>query len=242
MYRSSTYLELANRLNDWLRVSNAGANVGNRALDLLNRAQEDLTMHRAWNDMLYDVALDVTDYIAALPSDMARIVEVFYDTDSDGKKEGGWYHRGPRNKGFKIITSGDKDLGYTYKIRFYQTLGQSPILRYQKKLDDFEDFEDHSENVQYSFFPGELLIRAAQNIHIIETGLTGAEMAVIQRDYDKQIQKYEKAHDWYTVQLRRKPVDIYGRETYIENINLSGNYSYGENNNDGLSRSHDRSW
>ena len=117
MYRATTYISLENRLNDWLRVSSAGGNISNRALDLLNRAQEDLTMHRAWNDMLYNVALTVSDNLATLPSDMARIVDVFYDTDSDGKKEGGWYHRGPRNKGFNIITSGDNTTGYTYQIQ-----------------------------------------------------------------------------------------------------------------------------
>ena len=237
MYLSTTYQQLWNRISDWLRVSNAGGNVGDRSNDLLNRGQEALTMYRAWNDMLRDEPLTVVDNIAELPADMARIIDVYYDTDLDGKKEGGWYHRGPRNKGFKILVTGNNTDGFTRKIQFYNTMGQTAMLRYQKKLDDFTAQVD---TPQYSFFPGELLIRQAQQIHIVETGLTGAEMAVIERDYKVQLDRYAAAHDWYQVQLRRKPLDNEGQEIYLPNINLSGNGSYGPSSRDGLSNSYDR--
>jgi len=229
-------LKLTRVKNNGLWSINLLGDVQSLKCDLLNRGQEHLTMYRKWTDMCGYHNLTLTDNVASLPSDFVSIVDVLYRTSANDKKYCSYYENGPANRGYEMQRTGDKDTGYTYSIRFYNTVSLAPTLFYQKRL---PDFEDQTDTPQYSYFPGELLLKAAQDIHITETGLTGAEMAVIARAFKARLKEYAAHNEWHTVQLRRKPQDNNGTEIYIDNINLGGNSDYGPSNNSGLSRSYD---
>jgi hypothetical protein len=233
-YNTPTYTEYANRIKDWMIANATGGNITDRSLDLANRAQDWLTMYKPWSEMIKTAALTISNNQASLPDDFARVINVHWDSNSDGKPEGYFYNRGPVNKGYKITDVFSKAAGHVKTITFFCTLGLAPILEYQFKLSDFA-----GSGVEYSFFPGELLLKTAQRLHIVETGLVGAEMQLIISEQKTILRDYEQAHHYVDTQLRRRINDDLGNEISLVDIDLSGGDIGTRDFNRGLSRDTD---
>lgn len=233
-YHADTYTEFQNRIQDWLNAAGTGANISDLPLDLANRAQMWLTMYKPWSDMIKVTTLTVTDNEASMPSDFARLVSVYYDVDSDGKPEGYYYNQGRINGGYKLVDSFTKDSGHSRKIVFFNTLSQTPVLKYQFKLDDFT-----GSGTEYSFFPGNLLLRTAQRLHIVETGLTDREMLILIDEQKKDLRDYEQAHHYVDAEMRLSINDDNGLEIDTYAVDLAGNIDGGRDRTRGLSRSTD---
>lgn len=224
-YNAETYVDIKKRLNDWLR--NTAGEVNNLPLDLLNRAQNWLTKYRRWTDMMKTVTLEaVTGEVNAyyLPSDMAAFTTIFVDSNMDGKPDQYLYRQARHHDGYEIEDRFTKTAGHRWVVTFYTAPTETPRCYYQKRLDDFQDDET---NPQYSFFPGELLLRTAQLIHIEETGLTGPEIRAILDSQEKQIRDYEQAHNAVNNDLRMEIKDDNGHLLSTEHGDLQGNYSGG---------------
>ena len=233
-YGAGTYTEFANRLNDWLIASSTGANVTNYALDLANRAQNWLTMHRLWDDQLKTQSLTLVSNAASMPADYAALEGIYYDSDSDNKPDGYFYRNGRVNSGYKITDVFTK-AGHARTITFNGTVSETPILQYQYFLDDFI-----GTGTEYSFFPGELLFRTAQMLQIISTGLVNREQQQVLTFQKDVLKEYEAHHLWVNSAMRVDLLDNQGKNINTNDYNLSGGGDTSQPYNDGLKRSTDR--
>lgn len=225
---SELFYDIKNRLNDWLRIT--GGDVSNRPLDLLNRAQNWLTEYKRWTDMMHRVELTPVAGSSTqftLPSDMASFTIVNYDSDSDGKPDKYYYRHARHHDGYEITDNFDKSTGHSWVITFYLAPEYTPEVYYQKRLEDFVDYDtaaEHTANPQYTFFPGELLLRAAQVIHIEETGLVSAEVQIIQNSLKNLLENYEQAHHNVNNDLRMEILDDSGERVWNEASSLMGDF------------------
>lgn len=167
-----------------------------------------------------------------LPADMAAFTTIFLDSNLDGKPDMFLYRHARHHDGYEIEDRFDKSTGHRWVVKFFTAPSYTPRCYYQRKLDDFLDDD---VTTQYSFFPGELLLRTAQLIHIEETGLTGAEVQVIINSQEKQIRDYEQAHNCVNNDLRMEVKDDNGHLITTEASDLQGNYS-GYHNYQGFDR------
>lgn len=230
-YGAGTYAEYAKRIKDWMMHAATGANVTDRSLDLANRAQEWLMQYKDWSDLTITAALTVSDNEADFPADFARMVNCNWDSDADGKPEGYFYSNGPLNKGYVIVNTFTKAAGNSRVIKFFNTLGVAPRMTYVYNLDDFT-----GEDTEYSFFPGNLLLRTAQRLHIEEFGLTTKEMNQIIISQKEMLRDYTQAHHYVNQQLNRRINDAVGNEIIMQDVDLMGGVQGNRDNTQGLDR------
>lgn len=223
-YNQPLYSELKARLEDWIQSS--GGSVQTLPLDLLNRAQDDLTIHRQWSDMMFTtplVPVNGEDKAYSMPSGMASYKIISSDHDEDGKPDEYFYDRSIQDKGYNIEDRFDILSGHAHVVIFYRDPNNLPNVYYQKALSDFTDIG----TPQYSFFPAELLLRTAQKIHIEETGLTSAEVTVILNSQQKLIDKYTASHHNVNNDLKMEILDSEGYPIQTEAMNLRGDFDGG---------------
>lgn len=227
-YNNETYTNLKNRLNDWLRVT--GGDVTSLPQDLLNRGQNKIQEEEPWSQLMIDAAMSAVSGEAktyAFPSDMVCYKLIGYDNDSDGKPDQYFYRHSQRvAEGYRVENRFDISTGQSLVAIFYQNPSYPPIVRYQKQLEDFDDTE---ETAQYSYFPGELLIRAAQLIHVEETGLTGVAIDAIKTSYNDLLMRYKANHQYVNNDLRMEILDNGGSLISTESTSLTGDFSGNDN-------------
>lgn len=219
-YNNETYAEISPRLSDWVQFS-SGGNVGNPTLDLLNRAQNWLIDYLKWEGVTKRVTLSITNKVATLPSDLVAILSVYEDADSDGRPDTFYYASGNTGEGYLVTDSFTKAAGQAKTITFFNTPNNSVTLEYQGQLYDFT-----GEGTEYSFFPGELLIRTAQLIHIEETGLSGAEMGVIRNSQAKLAESYRAKSQYNNRKLSMRINDALGNEVFTPGFDLAEGESF----------------
>lgn len=220
-YNAETYTVISNRLSDWLRVT--GGKVSNLPLDLLNRGQNKIQGEKPWSKLMFNIELEQVEdetntYL--LPDEMITYKLLGYDTDEDGKMDGYFYRHARRSQGFEIEDRFDKAAGHKYYVRFYVAPFNTPIVRYQKQLTDFT-----GEDTEYSYFPGEFLLRAAQLVHIEETGLKPSDVQIIKNSYNDELKKYESNHHMVNNDLRMEMLDNAGTPISTESTSLQGDFS-----------------
>ncbi len=215
------------RLLDWLDdCSNTGGNVTNLALDLLNRAQEELRTYRRWSDLVTTSELTISSRQATLPDDCGEIVRVFEDTDGDGLPERFWWLESKRpDDGYTIRDAFDKSTGHSRTITFYTAPSSTTYLKYIKALEDFEaadvDTDESGYAAAYSFFPNALLMARAQLIHVREGGVPDTnEMKIVQDTHDRLMTDYEQAHQWANTDMRMEILDDQAMALDIESYDL----------------------
>jgi hypothetical protein len=228
MYNSEIYYDLEKRLKDWLNA--VGGEVSNLPLDLLNRAQNKLTMHRLWSDMLRVTELSLVSGESKtyqFPTDVAAYKYLGADVDGNGKDDT-WYYAEARNyNGYRLEDQFTKAAGHSWVAEFYTAPPFTPRLTYQKRLEDFVGYDtaaEHSANPQYTFFPGELLMKCAQVIHIEETGLTSSEVQVLVNSYNQLLDDYTTAHQNVNTELTMELKDSEGHIINNESLDLGGNF------------------
>lgn len=221
-YNAALYADLKKRLTDWLQVGDG--EVVSVPLDLLNRGQDKIISENAWSDMMLTtplVKISGEERAYQLPSGMATFTIISSDSDEDGKPDKYFYSKARVYNGYNIEDRFTKATGHSHVAIFYIDPPYVPNVYYQKKL---EDFTDQVTSDQFSLFPGELLIRAAQSIHIEETGLTGPVMQVLLDSYDKHLENYSAGHNNVNQDLRMEILDYAGRPISTESTSLMGDF------------------
>jgi hypothetical protein len=213
-----TLEEYANRLELWLGSANVGSKITNLRLHYLNRALEQLQIHRPWEDQIAETSLTVTNKQATLPSDMLRILAVGYDNNSDKKAEYYYYSQAEASKGYTIIDSFTKAAGHSKVLHLYEGAPfEINLLRYQKRLEKYTD-----TGTEYLFFPGELLLKTAQLIAVEERGPGSKEYTSIHNSQKLLLREYEQAFQYQNQGFNRSIMGIDGRIIKLDNITLSG--------------------
>jgi hypothetical protein len=207
--------DIANRFQTWLQASNTGTLVTNNRKDYINRAQRWLQNERVWDDQVRATSLTVSSGYASLPSDMVSLVAVAWDQDSDGKPEWYYYRDGDQGRGYRIVPTHTKAAGTSWQIQMFTGWPYTPnMCLYQKKLEDFED-----TGTEYSFFPGELLLRVAQLIRQEE--YNPKDYAVIKLSVKDLLKKY-KGMQYQNPSMKRDVLDNNGNKIVLESQSLNG--------------------
>lgn len=215
-YWTTKYSDVAPRLKDWLRVGDGG-NVSDVALDLLNRAQDWLWQYKAWPYLAKTIQLTLTNNAVTLPSDFGRVIDVYDDSNGDGYPDKRYFENNwDITRRYTLTDSFATATGHSWVMTFNNPAA-APYLKYQKLLTAFA-----GTGTEYSFFPAQLIIRAAQIIHYDEKGIEGSDYSALKQSLEDELRDYQQA----TVQTnsaRSVPLrDNVGQIVSVEHISLSG--------------------
>jgi hypothetical protein len=218
MLNTDTYGSIKARLDDWLECS--GGSVANLSLDLLNRAQRSLCLYLPWDYLIKTQALVLTGKTAPLPLNFDKMIDVYSDSDGDGKPDFHFFNNSSyADNGYKIVDLFTAQSGHALSITFYASPSNQPYIKYQASLSDFNGITEGL----YSFFPGDLLLLEAQYIHITEMGIVGPEYNTISTRRDEQLRDYRQAHMNIGQDQRMVQNDIQGAPIEFESYSLDGN-------------------
>lgn len=212
--KNETASKAYQRLLDWLDdCANTGGNVSNLALDLMNRAQEELRIYRPWSDLVRTTDLTLTDNAATLDDVVGEVFAAYADTDDDGLPDKWFWNSSKRvDDGYVIRDAFAKDTGHSRTITFYRAPSNTVTLEYITKLEDFVvadvDEDDDSYAAAYSFFPNSLLVARAQRIHALEGGVPDPNEYNGLMDREKDLlTDYSQSHEYINIDMRMELLD-----------------------------------
>ena len=226
-YINDTYANIKNRLLDWLQVDDTGGNVSSVSLDLINRAQAWLWGYRAWAYFITTSSLTLTNKAVALPADFGRIVRVWHDSDSDGKPDFFYHHKGDVARGYELRDAFLKASGHAWTITFYSNPTYTPKLEYMKLLPDFA-----GSGTEYSYFPGELILRTAQMLHYGDAEMVGNEYSIVKDLQAQALRDYEQSHQYVNEDSIMPINDDQGQRVEIDSFAMDGSTDGYTNNYD----------
>lgn len=230
-YKTETYATIRKRLLEFIPNDSAGDNVTDLPLDLINRARDELCLHRRWAGLRKTATLTLSGKTATLPSDCGEILSVFHDTDSDLLPEYRYYQSSAKSdNGYKKVVTYDKDSGTTEAITFYSTPTHTPQIRYRAVLPDFT-----GTGTEYLFFPGELLLAKAKQLSMEDNGMTSdGEYDRVVKRVDELMKDFIHAHQNENIEPIMEILDSKGRrldeESYDLGSGAEGNYSTDDDN------------
>jgi hypothetical protein len=218
------------RLSDWLKIT--GGAVTNLDLDLLNRAHQWLQSYRNWDCLKKTVALSVADNLiegvtypksSILPIDLDTIFSVYVDNATVGMPNIYFYENdndiAQRYTKQYLFNSADATKSF-WLITWpsVSPLLSGPKCEYLRIVPDFTG----SEADEYSFFPGELLLRCAQKIRIDEKGLTGDNNQALLLSFREVLSQFERMNQANNVRPDMVPKNKWGRPIHINGYTLGG--------------------
>jgi hypothetical protein len=202
-------------LTGWLTCR--GGSVSDLPLSLINRAIQKLWIYKPWDFLIKTGSLTVSNLSATLPADFGRVIELYHDSDSDGRPD--WYYFRNDKKidhRYTLLDSFDKTTGHSWAVTFPTTPTSTPILKYQKILSAV------STDAHYLFFPANLVLRAAQVEHIVEKGISGVEADLIIKDFKEQLIDFEQVCQHSNNAPITMSKDSQGDELQTEGYGLDG--------------------
>jgi hypothetical protein len=216
-YTQDLYATIINRLNDWLNV--AGGNVSDIGLDLMNRAQARLQREVEWDGRIYRHTCVMTGLSTPMPDNFLQEVRVFHDLNGDGKPDYFYYQNGDAQNGYKKEDVFALATGHVITFTFFSPLQGTPIVEYIPVLADFT-----GTGTEYSYFPGELILKLAQLIHSEEMpdDMTNGGLKAIEKSYQMQLQEYRRAHYGANRDTKRIITDYHGNSIRPGNMSLDG--------------------
>lgn len=223
-YPNQVYSDAYKRLTDWLVESNTGGAVTNLARDLLNRAQEELRMYRPWEELSKHEPLTVnSDKSAYLPADCGEIIGIYHDSDNDGRPDWWYWNRSKRvDDGYYFTNDFSRLNGYQRAFHFYAAPSYTPIVWYVRTLEAFTGTGLDTDDVEYSFFPLDLLLVTAQIIHRSEEDLMDGSYAQLVIRKEKLLADYEEAHQFINVDMRMNVTDYDGELVGMDEYSMIG--------------------
>lgn len=227
--RNTTFSQIKPRLLDMLRISDGG-NVDNIGLDLLNRAQQFLWGHTEWNALRKSASLtvDPVTYLATLPADFGRLINLMWDSNGDGIPEGYFDIGGTDPARFcELRETFDKATGLSFSVYFGRVPSWIPIVRYIANLDDFEETDSNGNSLtEYSFFPAELLLKTAEKLHLEEKGSDTTTLNSVSQAWIGLLTQFEQWQNRGSAQdfaMR----DAMGNQIWQRSYELNGSDSIG---------------
>ena len=221
-YIGDTIATIRARLRNWLIYSSATSEIATLDLDFLNRAKAWLESYKWQIDPLitvYSLTLD-SSYQVDCPSDLKTIVDVYSDVTINGIPDIHFYedHIDPQQRYTKIYTHDNETGGYwTLTFNSLSTFLSSLKLKYAKFLEDYT-----GSGTEYSFFPGELLLKTAQKLFAEEKGLTGDNVDLLMKSHIEVLRNYETSIQGNNQVCDLTPKDNYGNPLRISGYKLDG--------------------
>ncbi len=217
-----TIAKIKARLTAWLNAASSATGISDLPLDYLNRAKQWLESYQwSCDPLITTYSLTVSDNEAVCPSDLKTILEVYSDPTITGYPDIQFYenHNEVSQRYTKYYTHDNANGGYwTIVFPSVSPLLNAPKLKYVKFLADYT-----GEDTEYSFFPGELLLKTAQMLVIEDYGSTMADPQIILNAQMKMLKNYEVSIEKNNHVPDLTPKDHWGRPIYIQGYDLSGN-------------------
>lgn len=233
---SDIYLNIKNRLNNWLLDDANSDYIEDLAHDLINRAQRSLNKLRDWDDLVSRTTLTVSGTTADLPSDLLKVITVYEDSSATGKPDRLYYKDANHSNGYYLSTSFDKDVGKTQQITFFSAPGGTVYVKYLKAL---EDFADDDSNTQYSFFPEELMYVKAKLIHLEDAEVVDNSVTFIENTFRRELADFERTALHANQAMYNTWIDESGSEIHMDGLDMNGG-TYTGGNADPFSNDYDR--
>jgi hypothetical protein len=213
-FRGELYANIAKDFKEWLQTSNAGDFVTDFALRFLNLAQQDLNIYRPWKGLTKKKqTLSLTSKVGTYPTDCAKIVRCFDDSDGDGEPDNFYYE----NLDYYISPTFTKAAGFSATITFYSSPSSTAYLDYILILPDFV-----ADDTGKSFFPASLLLKKAQMLYLEQDGRIGTEeYKMIFNSYNNDIIDFTQ-NEVENLDMRMESKDDHGRKVAVESYSLSG--------------------
>ena len=217
MYFSDTYLtDIKPVMQDWLTNSVAGNNVSDLPLNYTNRAQQDLWEERPWSQLEVFEAMTLSGLTYSIPAALGKIIRIA-EYDSYGQMIYEYKEGDNPSYGYSVNWGFTKAGGYSGTITFNTVIGSGTLkIVYIKALDDFT-----GSGTEYSYFPKQLILLAAQRIAALDKGNIG-EYQGITAEYDRKIKKFEKATHQINADTRPYLRDRAGNHVVTPNYSLGG--------------------
>lgn len=211
-------------LADWLNNRTIGQAISDYPLILANRAMKSLWMAREWQRLMKETALTITSGVASLPAKFGREVAIGSSLADSGQIDWKFCKDSQVGRGYKITSTFDKATGHTMSMTFFTPYdtGSTIYLRYIEYLDNFT-----GTGTEYSFFPANLIILAAQKINTAEQAKIQENQLITQR-YEDELLRYCNS-----VQNNNAGFDAgilpdrYGNEVSIQNYKIDGSIDKG---------------
>lgn len=227
MIFNETYSNLANSFNSWCEASPTGGEyVSDLAIEYANRAQDSLVTEtpHGWDYLTKWSAMTLggsSGLEASMPADFGMMLQVYADTDSDGKPDYYYYKDGRLLEGFRFINSFTKSAGHSFKIQFYQAPLSPLYLMYQVALTDFT-----GSGTEYLFFPKNIMLRKMQHLRCLDKGLLN-EWDKLSVDYKIELDKFKSQHQNNAESIEIQVNDARGREITVPRYNLHSGSRFG---------------
>jgi hypothetical protein len=219
------------RLRDWLKVT--GGEVPSLDLDLINRAHQWLQSYRNWDCLKKTTILSVGDNTvngviysksSKLPTDLSTIFSVYVDNATVGKPNIYFYENDSdiAQRYMKEYIFDSSDATQSYWIITWPSVSpllSNPKCEYLRILPDFIG----GNSDEYTFFPGELLLRTAQMLRIEEKGLTGDNNKALLDGQLKNLANFERMNQFNNVRPDMVPKNKYGMPIHISGYRMDGN-------------------
>ena len=218
-FKSTLFSDLQLRLKSWLQIDDESSFITSTSLDLLNRAQNWLIMYKPWSKLLKRSALTLADKNASVPSDFAYELKLYSKPSGATGAPDIYYTRENKyERGYEINDGFTKAAGHAEVISFYQVPSWPVYLEYIRTLDDFT-----GEGVEYSFFPGELILAVAKVIHAEEMGgLTTGEVAQLRDSRQLLLDAYVSSSQYNNGDLSMHVNDAIGNPIEIDDYTMMG--------------------
>ena len=217
-YWGATYTAVANRFKLWQVDDNTTDSISDVALDTINRAQRTLWAYKQWQYLQRTATLSAVATAQSLPSDFGRVIEIYHDSDSDGRADFQYYESTSHaTGGYRLLSTFTKDAGHAWTIEFYQAPSQTPILLYQMTLADFT-----GTGTEYSYFPADLLLTEAQIAHVTDSGVVDNELNALTARRDRLLKDFEQFTQNTNYDMRVVQNDVHGDAIETDQYSLDG--------------------
>jgi hypothetical protein len=217
MLFADTYESIAASFDAWIESSQEGE----LSLEYANRAQDSLLNEapRGWDYLTkYDrLTLGGTSGLeATLPADIGVLLQVYSDTDEDGKPDYWYYRNGEIHEGFRFLSGFTKAAGHSTSIQFYMAPLEPLFAKYQARLEDFD-----GEGTEYSFFPKNLVLRKMQHLRCLDKGLLN-EWKVFEADFSKELELFKDKYQNIVEAMELSVKDSRGRSITMPGYSVNG--------------------
>ena len=220
MVTNGLYSRVAARVSYFLNTNSVSVENGNLVLDLINRGQERLEMESDWEQLYKTSTLPIMpDRTALLPIDCEKVIRVYFDPIGLGKALGYYTKDGDLIYGYQRIDVYAKATGMSQEqLKFFFTQPFYPtLLLYKTGLPRFT-----GTGTEYSFFPEQLLLRAAQLEHLEENPANPADLQSIRIAYQTALFNYKKMVVGTNADYRNTIKDWSGNQVQIQAYSPDG--------------------
>jgi len=221
MYWNKTYADAKKVLTAWNNMANDNSDVGDVALNLINRAVSTLWDYHPWDYQTKKLSLTPAGRIASFPSDFGKVIDIYSEPAGNGRPFTFFYRNGDSNTGYEMRATYSKSALTTWEVEFYAAPVTTIILNYQFDLEDFT-----GAGTEYLPFPVELVILQAKIIGMSDNGIPNTgEYNIVDKELSQKLRDFQQAHQYSNPDPLAQLKDANGYPVHTQAYTMNGSFS-----------------